>query len=97
LQKSDWKLFKSIKKIAFEKYYNLVLEASQTVISKQDESVHNKYLLLYKLLIIRSEGLADQALRSNYPMSSVRKQIRRERVINKLSFKIYNADFFMSV
>lgn len=64
MQKSDWKLFKSIKKIAFEKYYNLVLEASQTVISKQDESAHHKYLLLYKLLIIRSEGLADQALLS---------------------------------
>ncbi|MEJ6080517.1 hypothetical protein MT391_18590 [Vibrio sp. 1-Bac 57] len=58
MKESDWEIFKSIKEIAIEKYCNLVLEASQTVISKQDESAHNKYLLIYKLLQKRDEKMA---------------------------------------
>ncbi|WP_037071253.1 hypothetical protein [Psychromonas arctica] len=58
MKESDWKVFKSIKEIAIEKYCNLVLEASQALISKQDESAHNKYLLIYKLLQNRDEKMA---------------------------------------
>lgn len=58
MKESDWKVFKAIKDIAIEKYCTLVLEESQDVISKQDENVHNKYLLLYKLLQNRDKQMA---------------------------------------
>ena len=58
MKESDWKIFKTIKDIALEKYCTLVLDESQDVISKQDENVHNKYLLLYKLLQNRDKQMA---------------------------------------
>jgi hypothetical protein len=58
LKESDWKIFKTIKEIALEKYCTLVLEESQAVISKQDNNAHNKYLLLYKLLQNRDKQMA---------------------------------------
>ena len=57
MKESDWKVFKNIKDTALEKYCTLVLDESQDVISKQDDSVHNKYLLLYKLLQKRDKQM----------------------------------------
>lgn len=58
MKESDWKIFKAIKEIALEKYCTLVLNESQDVISMQDEHVHNKYLLLYKLLHNRDKQMS---------------------------------------
>lgn len=50
MKESDWKVFIKIKDKAIEKYCTLALAESQEVISDTKEHVHNRYLLLYKLL-----------------------------------------------
>jgi hypothetical protein len=58
MKESDWKIFKQLKDIAIEKYCTLALEESQEVISDQKEHVHNRYLLLYKLLQNRNKQMS---------------------------------------
>lgn len=58
MKESDWKVFKDIKDKAIEKYCTLSLEESQKVISDQKEHVHNRYLLLYKLLQNRDKQMS---------------------------------------
>ncbi|MBA6293794.1 hypothetical protein H4J58_06385 [Colwellia sp. MB3u-70] len=50
MKESDWKVFKEIKDKAIEKYCTFALKESQEVISDKKSNVHNRYLLLYKLL-----------------------------------------------
>jgi len=58
MKESDWKVFTDIKDKAIEKYCTLALEESKEVISDQKEHVHNRYLLLYKLLQNRNKQMS---------------------------------------
>jgi hypothetical protein len=58
MKESDWKLFTELKDIAIEKYCTLALDESQKVISDQNEHIHNRYLLLYKLLQNRNKHMS---------------------------------------
>ena len=58
MKELDWKVFTDIKDKAIEKYCTLALEESKEVISDQKEHVHNRYLLLYKLLQNRNKQMS---------------------------------------
>ena len=58
MKESDWKIFVELKEKAIEKFCTLALEESQEVISDQKEHVHNRYLLLYKLLQNRNKQMS---------------------------------------
>ena len=58
MKESDWKVFTEIKDKALEKHCTLALEESQEVISDQKEHIHNRYLLLYKLLQNRNKQMS---------------------------------------
>ena len=58
MKELDWKVFTDIKDKAIEKYCTLALEESKEVISDQKEHVHNRYLLLYKLLQKRNKQMS---------------------------------------
>jgi len=58
MKESDWKVFKELKDKAIEKYCTLALEESLEVISDNKEHVHNRYLLLYKLLQNNNKKMA---------------------------------------
>ncbi|MCW8930063.1 MAG: hypothetical protein OQL19_07505 [Gammaproteobacteria bacterium] len=50
MKESDWKIFKKIKDKAIEKYCTQSLNEFEEVIKNKKENVHNRYLLLYKLI-----------------------------------------------
>jgi len=50
MKESDWKIFKLIKDQAIERYCKQELEKFSSAISDEDQHVHNRYLLLYKLV-----------------------------------------------
>jgi hypothetical protein len=58
MKESNWKVFNELKYKAIEKYCTLVLGESQDVILDQKNHVHNRYLLLYKLLQNRNKQMA---------------------------------------
>jgi hypothetical protein len=58
MKESDWKIFKEIKEKAIEKYCALALDEFKEAITDQSEHVHNRYLLLYKLVQNRDKQMA---------------------------------------
>jgi hypothetical protein len=50
MKESDWKIFQRIKERAIELYCGSALEEFGEVIKDEGEHVHNRYLLLYKLV-----------------------------------------------
>ena len=50
MKESDWKIFKQIKERAIEVFCGSALEEFEEVIKDEVEHVHNRYLLLYKLV-----------------------------------------------
>jgi hypothetical protein len=50
MKESDWKIFKKIKEQAIEQFCSNALEEFDGVINDNKEHVHNRYLLLYKLV-----------------------------------------------
>lgn len=58
MKESDWKIFKQIKEKAIERFCNLVLEEFREVIDDRETHVHNRYLLLYKLVNNRNKHMA---------------------------------------
>ncbi|WP_119394669.1 hypothetical protein [Salinibius halmophilus] len=50
MKESDWKIFKQIKEKAIEKFCSQALKEFEEVITDEKEHVHNRYLLLYKLV-----------------------------------------------
>jgi hypothetical protein len=96
MKESDWKVFTELKNKAIEKYCTLVLGESQNVILDQKNNVHNRYLLLYKLLQNRDKQMA--ILFDGHSRSKARIQlmlIRREGLVDevllaKLSDKLRN-------
>ncbi|MBN8238547.1 hypothetical protein [Marinobacter nauticus] len=71
MKESDWKKFKVIKERAIERFCTQALDEFGEVISNTDEHVHNRYLLLYKLVQNRDKEMSlifDDHSRSNAPM-----------------------------
>ncbi|WP_203141618.1 hypothetical protein [Marinobacter mangrovi] len=58
MKESDWKTFKVIKEKAIERFCSQALEEFEEVISNTEEHVHNRYLLLYKLVQNRDKEMA---------------------------------------
>jgi hypothetical protein len=58
MKESDWKKFKIIKEMAIERFCTRVLDEFAEVISNTDEHVHNRYLLLYKLVQNRDKEMS---------------------------------------
>jgi hypothetical protein len=50
IKESDWKLLKSLKKSALERFCAKVLDASSQIIEEENGSNHSKYLSLYKAI-----------------------------------------------
>ncbi len=71
MTESDWKKFKAIKEKAIEQFCTKALDEFEEVISNTDEHVHNRYLLLYKLVQNRDKEMSlifDDHSRSKAPM-----------------------------
>ena len=58
MNESDWKIFKNIKELAIEKYCSVVLDEARDIVLNDNESSHETYLYLYKILQNRDEHLA---------------------------------------
>ena len=57
MKESDWKIFKQIKEKAIELFCSQALEEFEEVITNKNEHVHNRYLLLYKLVQNRDKQM----------------------------------------
>ena len=71
IKESDWKIFKQIKERAIEVFCNQALEEFEEVITDEKEHIHNRYLLLYKLVRNRDKQmqlLFDDHSRSKAPL-----------------------------
>lgn len=71
MKESDWKKFKMIKEKAIERFCSQALEEFGEVISNTEEHVHNRYLLLYKLVHNRDKEMSrifDDHSRSKAPI-----------------------------
>jgi hypothetical protein len=71
MRESDWKKFKVIKEKSIEQFCAQALDEFQEVISNTDEHVHNRYLLLYKLVRNRNKEMSlifDYHSRSRAPI-----------------------------
>ena len=96
MKESDWKKFKKIKELAIEKYCTLALDESQKVISDQNEHIHNRYLLLYKLLQNRNKHMSllfDGHSRSKawIQLIAMRKEgLADETLLSELSEEFFN-------
>lgn len=74
MNENDWKKFKVIKEKAIEQFCAQVLDEFEKVISNTDEHVHNRYLLLYKLVQNRDKEMAlifDGHSRSKAPIQLI--------------------------
>lgn len=71
MKESDWKTFKVIKEKAIEQFCTRALDEFEGVVSNMDESAHNRYLQLYKLVQNRDKEMSqifDYHSRSNAPI-----------------------------
>jgi hypothetical protein len=57
MKESDWKVFNQIKERATELFCTRALEEFAEVINNENEHVHNRYLLLYKLVQNRDKQM----------------------------------------
>ncbi|MFM2484334.1 hypothetical protein [Celerinatantimonas yamalensis] len=73
MKESDWKTFKIIKKKAIEQFCTRALDEFETVISDTNEPVHNRYLLLYKLVQNRDKEMS--FIFDNHSQSNARMQL----------------------
>lgn len=58
MKESDWKTFKVIKEKAIERFCSQALAEFSETISNTDETVHDRYLLLYKLVHDRDKEMS---------------------------------------
>jgi len=58
MKESDWKIFKQIKELAIDRFCVESLEEYKEVINDQTENAHNRYLLLYKLVLNRDKQMS---------------------------------------
>ena len=91
MKESDWKIFKQIKENAIELFCSQALEEFEEVITNKNEHVHNRYLLLYKLVQNRDKQmqlLFDGHSRSKAPLQllAIRGEgLADENLLSKLS------------
>ena len=57
MKESDWKIFKQIKEKAIEKFCEIALMEFAEIMDDDKEHVHNRYLLLYKLVQNRDKEM----------------------------------------
>ena len=57
MKESDWKIFKQIKQKAIELFCSRALQEFEEVITNKNDSVHDKYSLLYKLVRDRDKQM----------------------------------------
>lgn len=50
MKESDWKLFKEIKERAIDQYCRTALSEFGGIIDNEDQSAHERYLYLYKII-----------------------------------------------
>ncbi len=58
MKESDWKIFGKLKDKATERFCEIALKESQEVISNAEIHVHNRFILLNKLLNNRDKQLS---------------------------------------
>jgi hypothetical protein len=91
MKESDWKIFKQIKEKAVEQFCHQALEEFEEVINNKTEHVHNRYLMLYKLVQNRDKQmqlLFDDHSRSKAPLQllAIRGEgLADESLLSKLS------------
>lgn len=91
MKESDWKIFKIIREKALEKYCAGVLEDCLEILNNNEESSHERFLLLYKLIMARDKKLGfifDYLSRSKAPLQLMlmRKEgLDDKRLLKKLS------------
>lgn len=91
MKESDWKIFKQIKEKAIEQFCSKALEEFSEAIKDKSQHVHNRYLLLYKLVQNRDKQM--QLLFNDHSRSKARLQLiairgeglAEESLLNKLS------------
>lgn len=58
MKESDWKVFKEIKDKAIEKFCKIALSEFREAMDNEDEYIHNRYLLNYKLVQNRDKQMS---------------------------------------
>jgi hypothetical protein len=59
IPESDWKIFRTVREAALDRYCARVLQECTTVIEDRSVSSHDRYLQLFRLLRKRDDELAD--------------------------------------
>jgi hypothetical protein len=59
IPESDWKIFRTVRAAALDRYCARVLEECTAVIEDRSVSSHDRYLQLFRLLRERDDDLAD--------------------------------------
>lgn len=97
IKESDWKIFKKLKERAIDLFCSRALEEFEEVIINKEEHVHNRYLLLYKLVRNRDKQMqlifGDHS-RSKAPLQllAIRGEgLADEKLLNKLSEELLQA------
>ena len=68
IPESDWKIFRELRSVALERFCQGVLDEIGKISSNKNQSSHERYLAVFKLLQRRDDELADafnDARRSN--------------------------------
>lgn len=97
MKESDWKIFKQIKERAIELFCGRALAEFEEVINDKEAQVHNRYLLLYKLVHNRDKQmqlLFDDHSRSKAPLQllAIRGEgLADEALLSKLSDELLQA------
>jgi hypothetical protein len=97
MKESDWKIFKEIKERAIEQFCTDALQEFGEVINDNKLHVHNRYLLLYKLVQNRDKQmrlLFDDHSRSKaiLQLLAIRGEgLANDELLNKLSEEFLDA------
>ncbi|HEY0151003.1 MAG TPA: hypothetical protein VGB92_03335 [Longimicrobium sp.] len=59
IPESDWKLFRTVREAALDRYCARVLEESAAILADERETNHERYIRLFRLLAKRDRTLAD--------------------------------------
>lgn len=57
IKESDWKLFRTLRPIALNRYCQRVLEDTSRILAASDQTAHQKYLAVYKLIDERDKDI----------------------------------------
>ncbi len=91
MKESDWKLFKEIKDRAIDQYCRTALSEFGEIIDNEDQSAHERYLYLYKIINNSNRKMSplfDGHSRSNagFQLLAIRREgLADERLVSELS------------